>query len=117
MMNTENEQGELIRLQRQELEDKLKEDKENKIKKEAKEKEEKEQHDKDMISGVALRGPLTGNGGSNDLREVRNTINYLMFNQGKQGEYIMPDHNPKLPAAPTNAYVDPNVDEEEEEGL
>ena len=36
MMNTANEQGELIRLQRQALEDKLKEDKENKIKKEEK---------------------------------------------------------------------------------
>ena len=35
MMNTSNEQSELVRLQRQALEDKLKEDKDNKIKKES----------------------------------------------------------------------------------
>ena len=77
MMNTANEQGELIRLQRQALEDKLKEDKANNIKKEAKEKEAKEQYDKDIASGIVPYNRLSGSGGSNDLRrelyEVSNT--------------------------------------------
>ena len=41
MMNTSNEQSELVRLQRQALEDKLKEDKANKIKKRRKGKRSK----------------------------------------------------------------------------
>ena len=41
MMNTANEQGELIRLQRQALEDKLKEDKKIKLKKKQKKKKQK----------------------------------------------------------------------------
>ena len=68
MMNTANEQGELIRLQRQALEDKLKEDKANNIKKEAKEKEEKEQHDEDVKRGLVPYDRLKGSGGINDLR-------------------------------------------------
>ena len=68
MMNTANEQGELIRLQRQALEDKIKEDKETKIKKEAKEKEAKEQNDEDLKNGLVVRDPLRNRGGSNNMR-------------------------------------------------
>jgi len=68
MMNTANEQGELIRLQRQALEDKLKEDKANNIKKEAKEKEAKEQHDENVKRGLVPYDRVSGGGGSNNLR-------------------------------------------------
>ena len=88
-MNTANEQGELIRLQRQALEDKLKEDKENRIKKEVKEKEEKEakeQNDLDNAGGLVPYDRLSGNGGSNNLRdEVTNqhkTLTYMMMMPG-----------------------------------
>ena len=86
MMNTANEQGELIRLQRQALEDKLKEDKENRIKKEVKEKEAKEQNDLDNAGGMVPYSRLSGNGGSNNLRdEVTNqhkTLTYMMMMPG-----------------------------------
>ena len=86
MMNTANEQGELIRLQRQALEDKLRDDKENKIKKEVKEKEAKEQHELDNAGGMVPYSRLSGNGGSNNLRdEVTNqhkTLTYMMMMPG-----------------------------------
>ena len=113
MMNTANEQGELIRLQRQALEDKLKEDKENKIKKEAKEKEAKEQYDEDIKNGVVPYNRLSGNGGSNKLRdddlrrevyEISNTLNQYMFDP-RMGELVMPTHGPRIPTEQTNAYV------------
>ena len=69
MMNSANEQSELIRLQRQALEDKLKEDKANRIKKEAKEAKEaeaKEQNVQDNSGGLVPFDRLVGNGGSND---------------------------------------------------
>ena len=86
MMNTANEQGELIRLQRQALEDKLKDDKENRIKKGVKEKEAKEQNDLDNAGGMVPYSRLSGNGGSNNLRdEVTNqhkTLTYMMMMPG-----------------------------------
>ena len=86
MMNTANEQGELIRLQRQALEDKLRDDKENKIKKEVKEKEAKEQNELDNAGGMVPYSRLSGNGGSNNLRdEVTNqhkTLTYMMMMPG-----------------------------------
>lgn len=91
MMNTANEQGELIRLQRQALEDKLKEDKENRIKKEVKEKEAKEQNDLDNAGGMVPYSRLSGNGGSNALRDevrgISKTVNYMMM---MPGSYLMP---------------------------
>ena len=91
MMNTANEQGELIRLQRQALEDKLKDDKENKIKKEAKEKEAKEQNDLDNAGGMVPYDRLSGNGGRNALRDevrgISKTVNYMMM---MPGTYLMP---------------------------
>ena len=121
MMNTANEQGELIRLQRQALEDKLKEDKANNIKKEAKEKEAKEQYDKDIASGVVPYNRLAGNGGSNKLRdddlrrevyEISNTLNQYMFDP-RMGELVMPAHSPKIPTQQTNAYIDGGESKEE----
>ena len=91
MMNTANEQGELIRLQRQALEDKLKDDKENRIKKEVKEKEAKEQNDFDNAGGMVPYSRLSGNGGSNALRDevrgISKTVNYMMM---MPGTYLMP---------------------------
>ena len=71
MMNTSNEQSELVRLQRQALEDKLKEDKANKIKKEEKEKEAKEQNVQDNSTGLVVRNPLQNNGGSSNMRHKK----------------------------------------------
>ena len=56
--NTSNEATELIRLQRQTLEDKLKADKENKF--------------KDEYTNQAPKYPLLNNGGSNNLRDIYN---------------------------------------------
>ena len=105
--NTSNEATELIRLQRQTLEDKLKADKENKIKRQ-------EQHEQDKENGLVVRNPLQNNGGSNDLRreiyEVSNTLNQYMFAPRTGWEYVMPAHNPHIPTAQTNAFVDVNDD-------
>ena len=100
MMNTANEQSELIRLQRQALEDKLKADK-DKLKAD-KEKEAKEQNVQDKSSGVVPYNRLSGNGGSNNLRELREdvddlrySLNYMMSNgwQGNRVEEIDVDDN------------------------
>ena len=100
MMNTANEQSELIRLQRQALEDKLKADK-DKLKAD-KEKEAKEKNVQDKSSGVVSYNRLSGNSGSNNLRELREdvddlrySLNYMMSNgwQGNRVEEIDVDDN------------------------
>ena len=78
-----------MRLQRQAIEEKLKEDKENKVKREE---EAKAQNDENLKNGLVVRNPLTGNGGSNKLRDqevqnISNTVNYIL-NQ-LPGEVVM----------------------------
>ena len=121
MMNTANEQGELIRLQRQALEDKLKDDKENRIKKEAKEKEAKEQNDLDNAGGMVPYDRLSGNGGRNTLRKVEdlsNNVNYLLMNinqyRPQEGEVQMVRQG-SVNNAQTNTKIIPGTVEEVEE--
>ena len=92
--NTSNEATELIRLQRQILEDKVKADKENKIKADEKEKADNEIDD-DFIYYPKLRYPSLNNGGSSTLRATQND-NKNSFTSRHQGpiEDIDDDYPP-----------------------
>ena len=79
--NTSNEATELIRLQREALETKLKADKENKIK------NDNNQLIADKEGGLVPYNPLKNNGGNNSLRgidDLRNNVNYLLMNINNQ---------------------------------
>ena len=98
--NTSNEATELIRLQRQTLEDKLKADKENKIKDEEKEKEMGSQ----MI-------PFGNNGGSNNMRRnadeiTPNVLNYIFNNLGGGEVKMVPHGHAGDPNIQKNAFVE-----------
>ena len=99
--NTSNEATELIRLQRQTLEDKLKADKENKIKDEEKEKEMGSQ----MI-------PFGNNGGSNNMRRnadentPNNVIKYILNNLGGGEVKMVPHGHAGDPNIQKNAFVE-----------
>ena len=99
--NTSNEATELIRLQRQALEDKLKTDK------------EKTEKEKEMGSQIVPFG--NNSGGSNNLRDlnkrvnqITNNLNYNNFISG-YGELVMPAHG-KPSNDVNNAYTQPVAD-------
>lgn len=102
--NTSNEATELIRLQRQALEDKLKNDKEDRIK-------------SDDSNAVVPYNPLQNTGGSSDLRRdyinLHKTVNYMMM--GMDGrEIIMPAHGKAMQQPINNVgFIDdgPTIEE------
>jgi hypothetical protein len=108
--NTSNEATELIRLQRQALEDKLKNDKENKIK------SDNDQLIADKEGGLVVRNPLQNAGGSNNLRgyddELNKNVRYLLmtnnYNQYAQsdGPLKFPAHGSAPNKEPKNAIND-----------
>ena len=105
MTNTANESTELIRLQRQALEDKLKADKE----KEKADKEKKTETESQII-------PFGNRSGSNDLRneinDIHKTLNFMMI---MPGSIQMPDQGRAPPSQQNNnvGYVDdgPTIEE------
>ena len=105
--NTSNEATELIRLQRQALEDKLKADKENKIK------DDEKQLKTDQDGGLVPYNSLQNTGGSNNMRRVyddnfqniNHYINTILYNL--PGELKMvPKGRAGDPYIQTNAVVE-----------
>ena len=104
--NTSNEATELIRLQRQTLEDKLKADKENKIKADEKEKADNEIDD-DFIYYPKLRYPSLNNGGSSTLRATQNDNKNLYSSH--QGPIEDIDEDEDLPQAIRTGFTSDEV--------
>ena len=101
--NTSNEATELIRLQREALEAKLKTDKENKAKDDETEKKLQAEIDDDFTYFPRLKNSMFNNGGSSTLRDPPKNNNNI-FNSPRAIEEIDEDSPPQM--QPTGLSVE-----------